>query len=209
MDNTYFGTYETLVAEAGKFHGDICNGIAIGTRMTMSGLKRIGICDPKGADRKKLMVFVEIDRCTTDAIMALTGCRPGKRTMKIRDYGKMAATFINLETGKAARVVIKKTPKPSSGDKEEKPDFANAPEEELFTIADVDVPLRPEDMPGKPLRRLPCSRCGETIMDGREVEHQGMTLCIPCSLTKDYYKILAPAEQGATVICDSAQGVTV
>ena len=197
MNNNYFGTYEALVAEAGKFHGDICHGIAIGTRMTMSGLKRIGISDPKGADRKKLMVFVEIDRCTTDAIMALTGCRPGKRTMKIRDYGKMAATFIHLETGKAARVVIKKTPRPSSGDKEEKPDFANAPEEELFAITDVEVTLRPEDMPGKPLRRLPCSRCGETIMDGREIEHNGVALCVPCSLMNNYYRPLTPNLQKA------------
>src|SRR5271157_5093235 len=96
--------YERLLAEAGRFHGDICPGIQIGTRMTMCGLQRLGLADPLGADRKKLMVFVEIDRCATDAIMALTGCRPGKRTMKIRDYGKMAATFINLESAKAVRV---------------------------------------------------------------------------------------------------------
>ena len=107
MDDNYFGTYDELLEAAGNFHGEVCHGIAFGTRMTMSGLKRIGITDPKGADRKKLMVFVEIDRCATDAIMALTGCRPGKRTMKIRDYGKMAATFINLETGRAVRVVLK------------------------------------------------------------------------------------------------------
>ncbi|MBU4261659.1 MAG: TraR/DksA C4-type zinc finger protein [Proteobacteria bacterium] len=188
MDNRYFGEYEQLVAEAGKFHGDICHGISIGTRMTMSGLKRIGIADPKGADRKKLMVFVEIDRCTTDAIMALTGCRPGKRTMKIRDYGKMAATFINIETGKAARVAIRPGRKPAEADAEKKPDYANAAEEELFSITEVEVPLRPEDMPGKPLRRVPCSRCGENIMDGREIEHQGATLCIPCFQKQDYYK---------------------
>ncbi len=148
--------------------------------MTMSGLRRIGISDPKGADRKKLMVFVEIDRCTTDAIMALTGCKPGKRTMKIRDYGKMAATFINLESGKAVRVVTRMN-KEDSGedDSAEMPDFAGAAEEELFSITDVEVPLRPEDMPGKPLRRVPCARCGESVMDGREIEHQGKTSASP------------------------------
>ena len=149
MEKTYFGDYATLVEEAGKFHGDICMGISIGTRMTMCGLRRIGITDPKGADRKKLMVFVEIDRCTTDAIMALTGCKLGKRTMKIRDYGKMAATFINLETGKAARVVTKMNKKPGDEGEGKKPDFGDAPEEDLFFITDVKVPLRPEDMPGK------------------------------------------------------------
>jgi len=65
--------YATLLAEAGEFHGDVCAGIQIGTRMTMCALSKLGLTDPKGADRKKLMVFVEIDRCATDAIMALTG----------------------------------------------------------------------------------------------------------------------------------------
>jgi len=191
MNNEYFGEYSTLVAEAGKFHGDICAGISIGTRMTMSGLRRIGISDPKGADRKKLIVFVEIDRCTTDAIMALTGCRPGKRTMKIRDYGKMAATFINLESGKAVRVVTRMNKKPGEEGNGHKPDFAAIPEEELFSIAEVEVPLRPEDMPGKPLRTAPCSCCGEKIMDGREVEHQDDILCKPCFEKSDYYRVVA------------------
>lgn len=190
MDTPYFGTYETLVEQAGKFHGDICHGIRIGTRMTMSGLRRIGITDPKGEDRKKLMVFVEIDRCTTDAIMALTGCRPGKRTMKIRDYGKMAATFINLDTGKATRVVVKGNKKPLEANTDGKPDLANVPEDELFSITEVEVPLRPEDMPGKPLHRVPCSHCGETIMDGREVQSGDESLCVPCSSATDYYRVL-------------------
>ncbi|GFE60679.1 FmdE family protein [Geobacter sp. AOG2] len=180
--------YPALLAEAGKFHGEVCTGIEIGTRMTMCGLARIGISDPKGTDRKKLMVFVEVDRCTTDAIMALTGCKPGKRTMKIRDYGKMAATFINLESGKAIRVVTRMGRKQNSEAPREKPDFAGAPENELFSIMEVEVPLRPEDMPGKPLRRVICDRCGESVMDGREVEHQGETLCKPCFDGADYYR---------------------
>ncbi|WP_028318618.1 FmdE family protein [Desulfobulbus elongatus] len=188
MQTPSFGTYEELVEQAGQFHGDICHGIKIGTRMTMAGLRRIGITDPKGADRKKLMVFVEIDRCTTDAIMALTGCRPGKRTMKIRDYGKMAATFINLETNTAFRVVVKGNRKQGENGGEE-PDFATLPEEELFTINEVAVPLRPEDMPGKPLSRVPCARCGETVMDGREVRDGERVLCVPCSAAVDYYRI--------------------
>ena len=190
MDTPYYDTYENLVAQAGKFHGDICHGIRIGTRMTMSGLRRLGITDPRGADRKKLIVFVEIDRCTTDAIMALTGCRPGKRSMKIRDYGKMAATFINIETNQAVRVAIKGNRKAGDDGSGNEPDFARIPEEELFTINDVQVPLRPEDMPGKPLSRIPCMRCGETIMDGREIRSGEQVLCPPCASAADYYRIL-------------------
>jgi formylmethanofuran dehydrogenase subunit E len=174
--------YQRWLEEAGQFHGDTCAGIAIGTRMTICGLKKLGIRDPKGADRKKLMVFVEIDRCATDAIMALTGCRPGKRNMKVLDYGKMAATFINMETGKAVRLAAAAQKRDG-----ENQDFAELKEEELFSITEVTVPLRPEDMPGKPLRHAQCMRCGENILDGREIDNEGETLCKPCFDRKNYY----------------------
>jgi formylmethanofuran dehydrogenase subunit E len=191
MGNNYFGEYTTLVDEAGKFHGGICRGIATGTRMTMSGLRRIDISDPKGADRKKLMVFVEIDRCATDAIMALTGCRPGKRTMKILDYGKMAATFINLESGKSVRVVTRSNRKITDGDPVGMPYHNEALEKEMFLICDVEVQLLPEDMPGKPLRNVICTSCGETVLDGREIKHQGESLCKPCFAQSDYCHVVA------------------
>jgi formylmethanofuran dehydrogenase subunit E len=153
--------------------------------MAICGLQRIGISDPKGADKKKLIVFVEIDRCATDAIMATTGCRPGKRSMKIMDYGKMAATFVNLESGKAVRLVSKM--KKNADGTRETPDFATVADEELFSIMDVTVPLRPEDLPGKPLRSTQCSVCGEKIMDGREIEHEGKEFCKPCIAQNNYY----------------------
>ena len=99
--------FETCIGEAKAFHGDLCAGIVLGTRMAILGLTAVGIDDPKGGDRKDLIVYVETDRCASDAILAVTGCHPGKRTMKILDHGKMAATFINLKTGKAVRVVAK------------------------------------------------------------------------------------------------------
>lgn len=188
MEKLDYENFEMLVAEAGKLHGDVCPGISIGTRMTMSGLRRIGIDDPMGADRKKIMVFVEIDRCTTDSIMALTGCRPGKRTMKVLDYGKMAATFINLETGKAVRVAAAMRKKEQG-----ETDFATMPEEELLSITEVEVPLLPGDMPGKPTRRVVCSGCGESVMDGRDLEIDGKILCKPCVAGKNYYRLLTPA----------------
>lgn len=177
-------SYADLLAEAGKFHGDICAGIEIGTKMTICGLNRIGITDPKGADKKKLIVFVEIDRCSTDAIMAITGCRPGKRSMKVLDYGKMAATFINIETGKAVRVAAKMSKK----DGAENPDFGSIHESDLFSIEDVSVALKPEDMPGKPLRRVICDNCRETIMDGRETIAGGKIFCKTCFSGDKYYE---------------------
>jgi len=189
MEKLDYENYEMLLAEVGKFHGGMCVGIGLGTRMAMIGLRRVGIFDPKGADRKKIMVFVESDRCATDAIMALTGCRPGRRSMKVLDYGKMAATFINLESRKAVRVAAKLN-KRAAG--ESAPDLATVPNEQLFSITDVEVPLRPEDMPGKPLRRVVCSGCGDSVMDGREVEVDGNTQCKPCAARQTYYRVLIP-----------------
>ncbi len=187
MSKKYYADYETLIEEARNFHGGLCAGIILGTRMTMIALDRIGITDPKNSDRKKLIVFVEIDRCCADAITALTGCRPGKRTMKVYDYGKMAATFLNLETGKAVRVSTKGRRKNRPGEETEMPDFSKIPEEDLFFVSDVEVPLNPEDMPGRPLRRVTCAACGESIMDARDVEENGETFCRPCSQKKNYY----------------------
>jgi len=184
--------YEAMLKVAGDFHGDICAGIRIGTRMAICGLQQIGISNPKGADRKKMIVFAEIDRCTTDAIMAITGCRPGKRSMKIYDYGKMAATFHNLETGRTVRVGMKG--KPTNQPQSEMPDFARVKDEEIFNIQNVTVHLRPEDLPGKPLRRVQCVRCGANVMDGREVEVGGEPLCKPCASGQNYYEESLPPD---------------
>ena len=90
--------------EAEQAHGHLCAGQILGVRMAMLGLEKLGIQDPRGVDRKRLITFVEIDRCATDAIMVVTGCRLGKRALKFRDWGKLAATFIDVNTGRAVRV---------------------------------------------------------------------------------------------------------
>lgn len=182
--------------EVEKFHGHLCAGVMLGTRMALLGMKAIGIDDPKGKDRKNLVVYVEMDRCATDAILVVTGCHPGKRTMKILDYGKMAATFINLDTGKAVRVAAKN----NDGDKvvtremiQQNPhnvDHAKRPEDELFNISEVKVEIKPEDMPGPPLRTVPCSICGERVMDMKDVMQDGKYLCKPCAEGNGYYSVM-------------------
>src|SRR5689334_24727575 len=97
--------------DAAVAHGHLCAGQVLGVRMAMCGLKRLGIEEPQGKDRKRIVTFVEIDRCATDAIMVVTGCRLGKRALKFRDWGKMAATFIDLQTGKAVRVAATESSK--------------------------------------------------------------------------------------------------
>ena len=181
--------FRALVEEVGRFHGHVCGGIAIGTRMAMAALDRLGIADPRGADRKQLLVYVECDRCATDAIMIVTGCTPGKRSMKVLDHGKMAATFVHLGTGRAVRLA------PASHEQQEV-DHATVPAEALFTVTEVEVPTAPEDLPGKPTRRAVCGRCGEKVMDGREVVREGATLCRPCAQGGSYYRPLAAPKSG-------------
>ena len=184
MSNTCL-SLDSCLAAAKALHGDICAGLTIGTRMTVAGLKAIGIEDPRGKDRKKLIVFVEIDRCATDAIMAITGCRPGKRTMKIYDHGKMAATFLNIETGKAVRLTVKE--REEGQDTAAENPYLTLPDERLLTIEAVAVNLAPQDMPGKPIRVVKCDVCGERVMDMREEIVDGRTLCRPCVRGNRYY----------------------
>src|SRR5881394_1380197 len=102
-------SFEVLLQKAERAHGHLCAGQILGVRMAMLGLDRLGIADPLGADRKRLVTFVEIDRCATDAIGMVTGCRLGKRTLKYRDWGKMAATFVDLSQDSGVRVVAMET----------------------------------------------------------------------------------------------------
>jgi len=187
--------FETCIQEAKAFHGDACAGIVLGTRMAILGLGEIGIYDPKGADKKNLIVFVEMDRCASDAILAVTGCHPGKRSLKILDHGKMAATFVNLKTGKAVRVCAKNkdgnrvTSKEDIEQSSHTEAYTMQPPEELFDIREVRVELRPEDLPGRPLRIVTCDACGERVMDMRYEVRNGKMLCRPCAAGKNYYSV--------------------
>src|SRR5882762_11831647 len=106
-------TLDEYLVDAEQAHGHLCAGQVLGVRMAMLGLEKLGINDPHGnrEDRKRLVTFVEIDRCATDAIGVVTGCRLGKRALKFRDWGKMAATFVDLNTGKAVRIAAKESSK--------------------------------------------------------------------------------------------------
>src|SRR5512140_2767562 len=104
-------TLDEYLKEAEIAHGHLCAGQVLGVRMAMVGLAKLGLDDPKGKHRKRLVTFVEIDRCATDAIGVVTGCRLGKRALKFRDWGKMAATFVDLASGHAFRIAARESSK--------------------------------------------------------------------------------------------------
>ncbi|MBI4687591.1 MAG: formylmethanofuran dehydrogenase [Nitrospirae bacterium] len=182
--------FNSLLEESVKIHGHLCPGQVLGVRMSMLGLREIGIDDPKGKDRKNLIVFVEIDRCATDAIQSVTGCSLGHRTMKFMDYGKMAATFVNLKTGKVLRIVAREDARdkakkyfPHIEDKYEAQTEAYKimPDKDLFDVMEVSVKIKPEDMPGRPTKRVKCNICGEHVQDFRDTERDGKIICKPCA----------------------------
>lgn len=191
-------SFEELLEISAKIHGHLCAGQVIGVRMALIGLRLIGIDDPKGADRKKLYVIVEIDRCATDAIQSVTGCSLGKRSLRWMDFGIMAATFVNFATGKAVRVTAREEARelsakycPELADKYKRQleAYRLMPEEELFTTQEVLVSVPECDLPGRPLRRVQCDQCGDHVQDSREVERDGRTLCRACDGQR-YYKLI-------------------
>lgn len=188
--------FQTLLDEAVQFHGHLCMGQVIGVRLALAGLEALGLDPDK--DQKKIMAFIEIDRCATDAISVVAHVSLGKRTLKYVDYGKMAATFINLETRKAVRVVIKESardevPNYAPNHLEKGPQMLFAyqimPNEKLIASQQVEVKISEFDLPGHPLREIVCQGCGENIMDGRDAFIDGKVLCQACAGIK-YYSII-------------------
>ena len=181
---------EDLLHKAEMAHGHMCAGQILGVRMSVLGLRSLGIEDPLGADRKRLVAFVEIDRCATDAIGMVTGCRLGKRTLKFRDWGKMAATFVDLSAGTGVRIVALENSRDLA--RELYPDvqikshqqmlaYRELSDEQLFRVERVRVAVDPAELPGYKAERVVCARCGEGINFGRYEEIGGQRLCLPCA----------------------------
>jgi formylmethanofuran dehydrogenase subunit E len=194
---------DEYLREAEVAHGHLCAGQVLGVRLAMLGLEKLGIEDPRGKDRKRLITFVEIDRCATDAIAVVTGCRLGKRALKFRDWGKMAATFVDLgikdvSTGKAIRIAAKESskalarsmhPEIENNNEQQMLAYREMPEDDLFTKQWVKVELPAEEFPGYKSERIVCARCGEGINFRREVLRNGRVLCKACA-GEQYYETL-------------------
>jgi formylmethanofuran dehydrogenase subunit E len=188
-------SFEEYVRDAEQAHGHLCAGQVLGVRMAMLGLTKLGIDDPHGKDRKRLVTFVEIDRCATDAVGVVTGCRLGKRALKFRDWGKMAATFVDVSTGKAIRIAARESskalaremfPEVESKNQQQMLAYSKMADEDLFSTQWVKVELPPEEFPGYKGERMVCEACGEGINFHREVRRDGKILCQACAGERYY-----------------------
>lgn len=187
---------EELLKEAERAHGHLCAGQVLGVRMAMLGCARLGIQDPRGKDRKRIVTFVEIDRCATDAIGVVTGCRLGKRALKFRDWGKMAATFVDIESGRAVRIVARESskdaaralhPEIENKNRQQMLAYRELSDRELFSEEWVRVTLEAREFPGYKSERVVCAVCGEGINYERYMLRNGSKVCQGCAAPEQRY----------------------
>ncbi len=186
-------TLDEYLELARQAHGHLCAGQVLGVRLAMLGLRELGIEDPV-KERKRLITYVEIDRCATDAVALVTGCRLGKRALKFLDWGKVAATFADLGTHRAIRIVAREDSKTRAREMFPQLDQEHAqqkayhslPDDALFEKQWVRVEVHPEDLPGYKAARVVCDECGEGINFKREVVVKGRTLCRACAGDRYY-----------------------
>ncbi len=191
--------FETLLKGSSKAHGHLCPGQVVGVRMAMEGCRLIGLDNPRDLPQiKKLIVYVEMDRCATDAISFVTGVRLGRRSLKFVDNGIMAATFVNLETDKAFRIVSTEGARdlaqkyaPEILDKSEQQLIAYKRMDiaDLFDIKEVKVDVPACDMPGPTRFKQTCSICGQVVRDKKEVLKNDKIQCRPCALGTYYQPV--------------------
>ncbi len=185
--DSFHSSLESCAAE----HGHLCPGQVVGVRMAILGCRLIGMDQPKRLDQiKKLLVYVEMDRCTADAVAHVTGVKLGRRSLKFVDYGIMAATFMNLDTGDSYRVLSTEeardlaqvyAPEFATASERQISAYKRMPESVLFRVQEVRVKIDEFDLPGPTQRKVACSRCGQIIRDAREIIIQGNPVCKPCT----------------------------
>jgi formylmethanofuran dehydrogenase subunit E len=167
---------DKLLDRCVSYHGHLCMGQTLGVRLALKGMELIATRDPK-----QMIVFIENDRCIADAIQIVTGTRIGRRSAKLIDVGKMAATFVHVETGLAYRVNVRHVNPHVKHDANACRSVLRVSDEELLSWRRVCVDLKPAELPGKPKRTISCARCGEKIFDGKDVASSDGPLCRSCA----------------------------
>ena len=167
--------------------------------MAMLGCRLIGLEEPDSPEQiKKLVVYVEMDRCASDAVAFATGAKLGRRSLKFMDYGIMAATFLNLETSDAFRIISTEESRdlahiyaPGIQEKtaREIEAYKRMPDNVLFRVQKVNVPISEFDLPGPTRKKTACTGCGQVVRDNKEVLIDGKPYCKPCGQGAYFYVI--------------------
>ncbi len=185
-----------LLEECSKRHSHLCPRQVLGVRMGLAGVAALGLEWPPAPLGKPLLVIAETDGCFVDGLEVAAGVSVGHRTLRIEDYGKVAATFVDLKTGVALRLAPQLDLRQRAQEyvpSEPRPYFAQLfgyqvmPDEELFTVTTVILTPSIQQIVSRPGVRVTCSVCGEEIINEREVRFQGLAYCRAC-LGLGYYR---------------------
>jgi formylmethanofuran dehydrogenase subunit E len=186
---------QPLLEKSSRDHSHLCPRQILGVRMGLCGLKALGVSANQGS--KRLLVITETDGCFADGLAAATDCTVGHRTLRVEDYGKAAATFVDTQTGLAIRVA------PALDIRERAYQYASneprhyfaqmqayqvMPDEEMFTLTEVHLATSIAEIVSRPGVRVNCDACGEEIMNEREIHKDGQVLCKACA-SRAYYEL--------------------
>jgi len=188
-----------LLQKSTRDHSHLCPRQILGVRLGLLGMKALGFDEPPA--KKRLLVIVETDGCFADGVIAATDCTVGHRTLRVEDYGKTAAVFVDTLTGQAVRVApaldVRQKAYAYAPD-EPRHYFAQMqayqvmPDDEMFTTTEVQLTTPIEAIVSRPGVRVNCDVCGEEIINEREFHRDGLTLCRACA-GQSYYTALFPS----------------
>jgi len=177
-----------LLEISARDHSHLCPRQILGVRIGLRGICSLQLESNQGC--KRLLVITETDGCFADGLSAATNCTVGHRTLRVEDYGKAAATFVDTQTGKAVRVA------PMLDIRERAcafvPDelrhylaqmqaYQAMPDEEMLTVEEVFLKTSIEQIISHPGMRINCGMCGEEVMNEREILRNGLILCQSCA----------------------------
>ena len=179
---------QALLRQSEAQHRHLCPRQVLGVRMGMLAARRFTVAMPQ--QDKRILTIVETDGCFADGVTAATGCSMGHRTMRLADYGKIAATFIDTREGRALRVAplpdlraraVQALPEATNRWRAYLGAYQRMADEEMFAVRDVTLNFDVESTVGKPGTRGICAECAEEIINQREVLCAGRVLCRSCA----------------------------
>ncbi|HRJ58798.1 MAG TPA: FmdE family protein [Anaerolineales bacterium] len=186
---------QSLLEKSSRDHSHLCPRQILGVRMGLCGIKALGVSANQGS--KRLLVITETDGCFADGLTAATDCSVGHRTLRVEDYGKAAATFVDTQTGLAIRVAPTLDVRERAyqyAPNEPRHYFAQMqayqvmPDDVMFTVCEVYLATSIAEIVSRPGVRINCDSCGEEIMNEREIHTNGQVLCRACA-SRAYYQL--------------------
>jgi len=187
MDMDHDLLKQILNKAAGR-HTKLCPRIVLGVRIGLAGAQAVGLTVPR--NDKDMLVFIETDGCFVSGVESATGCSVNHRTMRIVDYGKVAGTFINVNSEQAVRVLprvgvrqraLEYAPEESRRYFAMLHGYQHMPVDELLMFKEVNLAVPVSTIISRPGLRVQCDYCAEEIINEREIIRGGLTLCRSCA----------------------------